>query len=421
MNRWILVLSLALSVLAFAAPSTASAGPNNCLAWDRQFFQPASDRPRIDRLAPDEPFGQLLKAWKADNCMRLNHIQVVGTHNSYHIEPAPQLLALIRLFDPLAALSFEYSHRPLGQQLETLQVRQLELDVFADPNGGLFAVPIGGIPQVGGTEPLPLAGMLAPGLKVLHIQDIDYRTTCRAFLSCLEEIDDWSDANPRHLPILVMIEAKDDPLPLPPALPGIGPIPPAAVPVPFTAAHLDSIDAEIRSVFGADQLMTPDDVRGSHTSLEEAILQDGWPTLNELRGRVFFALDNDTPPKLTDYISGHPALSGRVMFTNSAPGTPEAAFVKLNDPITDFALIQELVAQGYIVRTRADADTVEARTNSTVRRDAALASGAQFVSTDYPEPDTTLVPPTAYFVDIAGPGRCNPVLSPPGCDSGALE
>lgn len=52
---------------------------------------------------------------------------------------------------------------------------------------------------------------------------------------------------------------------------------------------------------------------------------------------------------------------------------------------------------------------------------SALASGAQFVSTDYPEPDPTLLPPTPYFVDIAGAGRCNPVLSPPGCDSAALE
>ena len=48
--------------------------------------------------------------------------------------------------------------------------------------------------------------------------------------------------------------------------------------------------------------------------------------------------------------------------------------------------IAALVRDGYIVRTRADADTFEARTNSTERRDRALGSGAQYVSTDYPEP-----------------------------------
>ena len=46
--------------------------------------------------------------------------------------------------------------------------------------------------------------------------------------------------------------------------------------------------------------------------------------------------------------------------------------------------IPDLVAAGYVVRTRADADTVEARSGDTGPRDAAIASGAQWVSTDYP-------------------------------------
>jgi hypothetical protein len=88
------------------------------------------------------------------------------------------------------------------------------------------------------------------------------------------------------------------------------------------------------------------------------------------------------------------------MFTSSLPGSPEAAFVKLNDPLANGDLISSLVAAGYIVRTRADADTVEARLGLTFRRDAALASGAQFVSTDYPEPDLDVG--TGYVVDLPG-------------------
>ena len=42
--------------------------------------------------------------------------------------------------------------------------------------------------------------------------------------------------------------------------------------------------------------------------------------------------------------------------------------------------------RGYVVRTRADADTREARANDPGRARAALASGAQWVSTDYPAP-----------------------------------
>jgi hypothetical protein len=313
----------------------------------------------------------------------------------------------------------EYTHRPLDEQFGPLGIRQVELDVFADPDGvGLFAVPLGPILVQGFPDPIK-PELLAPGLKVLHIPDIDFETTCLTFVSCLQTIKAWSDANPGHLPLMVLVEANDDPLVLPPGVlpPGL---PPLTVPVPFGAEELDGIDAEIRSVFSDDQLITPDDVRGGRATLEQAVLKDGWPTLNESRGRLLFALDN-TDAKRDLYIAGHPSLEGRVMFTSSPPGSAESAFVKVNEPLGNEAFIRELVAAGYIVRTRADADTVEARFGLTARRDAALASGAQFVSTDYPEPDPDFG--TGYFVAIAGGtnARCNPVLSPPGCDSSALE
>jgi hypothetical protein len=84
-------------------------------------------------------------------------------------------------------------------------------------------------------------------------------------------------------------------------------------------------------------------------------------------------------------------------------------------------VIQNLVASGFIVRTRADADTTEARNDDTTRREAALASGAQFVSTDFPVPSPSFG--TGYFVEIPGgtTARCNPVNGPAGCRSEALE
>src|SRR5439155_10513552 len=120
-----------------------------------------------------------------------------------------------------------------------------------------------------------------------------------------------------------------------------------------------------------------------------------------------------------DYLADHPALAGRVLFTNSDPGDPDGGFVKLNDPMD--ATIPDVVTAGYFVRTRADGDTVEARSGNTTPRDAALASGAQCVSTDYPEPDPRFG--TGYFVAIPGgmPARCNPVNGPAGCRAEALE
>lgn len=401
------LLAAALSVLLFVPSGRAD---QNCLGWDRAGAAPAgdtapaADRPAIDRVDGDQPYGDALHDWLNDGCLRLNHLQVIGTHNSYHVEPQPTLLAAIAAEDPLVAASFEYTHRPLAEQLGALGVRQVELDVFADPDGGLYAVPLG--PLLLGELPTIHPELFAPGLKVLHVQDLDFETRCLTFVICLSQLKAWSDANPAHLPVMVLVEAKDD---------SIGP--PFVTPVPFDAAQLDGIDAEIRSMFSADRLITPDDVRGDRTTLESAVLSDGWPTLQESRGRFLFALDN-TDAKRDQYIAGHPSLQGRVMFTSSTPGDPEAAFVKVNDPVGGHDLIQQLVAAGYLVRTRADADTVEARFNLTARRDAALESGAHFVSTDYPEPDTSFSP---YMVDIPGVARCNPVLAPPDCDSSTLE
>jgi hypothetical protein len=112
-----------------------------------------------------------------------------------------------------------------------------------------------------------------------------------------------------------------------------------------------------------------------------------------------------------------------VLFTASRPGEPSAAFVKENDPKgLKGQRIQQLVRDGYVVRTRADADTEQARTGDTTMRDAALASGAQWVSTDYPTITDNRFG-TPYFAAIPGGtvARCNPVNAPAGCVSSLLE
>ena len=358
-----------------------------------------------------------LANWRADHCTHLNEIQVLGTHNSFKIQPAESLFRLLIQFIGDVALGFEYTHVPLDQQFESQGIRQIELDVFADPDGGLYANPVGpqvvaafGLPP--GPENDPDGLLLQPGHKVLHVQDVDFRSTCLTFVNCLSVLKTWSDANPRHLPIMVLVEVKEDPIPDP----GFG----FVIPLAFGPEGLDRIDEEIRSVFPDWQIITPDDVRGGRDTLEEAVLEDGWPTLARSKGRVLFALDNGGAVRDL-YQSGHPSLSGRVLFTSASPGEPEAAFIKVNDPLPDPALIPDLVAAGYIVRTRADSDTVEARTNDTIRRDIALASGAQYVSTDYPVPNPDFG--TGYRVEIpdGAPARCNPVNAPPGCDSARLE
>ena len=351
-------------------------------------------------------------AYPRDGALRLNQVQVLGSHNSYHVQPRPELFSLLLAFSEPLARSFEYTHLPLEVQFATQGIRQIELDVFADPNGGLYANRAGQRAATGDGAS-GVAALSEPGLKVLHVQDIDFETTCFTLVECLTNVRRWSDANPGHVPLTILIEAKDDPIPDPVNLGFV-------TPLPFDGAQLDTLDAEIRSVFPPEKLITPDDVRGERDTLEQAVLEDGWPTLGESRGKILFALDNGGDKKAA-YTAGHPSLRGRVLFTSAEPGEDEAGFVKLNDPIGDGARIRELVAQGFIVRTRADADTLEARSGDTAMRDAALASGAQFVSTDYPVPNPDFG--TGYFVEIPGgtPARCNPVSAPADCTSLDVE
>jgi hypothetical protein len=74
-----------------------------------------------------------------DDELRLNQIQVLGSHNSYHIRPDPQILTLLGM--GIAQL-LSYDHPALDVQFDTQRVRQIEIDVFADPQGGLYASPV---------------------------------------------------------------------------------------------------------------------------------------------------------------------------------------------------------------------------------------------------------------------------------------
>ena len=337
--------------------------------------------------------------------LRLDQIQVIGTHNSYHAGLTPAVAALLRQKNPKAFDELDYGHPSLTRQLDG-GVRQLELDIYADGQGGRFAHPFGAAMAGRDAAPFDPDGVMRrPGFKVLHLQDIDYVSNCQPFTACLAEIRAWSQAHPGHDPLFILVETKTQP-----PIPGV----PMVAPEPFTADVLDALDAEIRSVFPRDEMILPDDVRGTWPTLREAVRHGNWPTLAAARGKVVFLLDQTNVT--ATYTAGHPSLQGRVLFTNADPAAPDAAFVERNDgPAAEIA---DLVRQGYLVRTRADADTAEGRTGATARRDAALASGAQLVSTDYPAAEPARW--TGYSVALPGGAtlRCNPVTAPAGCREG---
>jgi uncharacterized protein (TIGR03067 family) len=345
---------------------------------------------------------------------RLNQMQVIGTHNSYHVAPAPAILEAIAGTSRRQAEGLDYSHPPFAEQFSRQGIRQIELDIFADPKGGLYAEPaLRKTVRTRGKDPGPDPNadgqLLKHGMKLLHVQDADFISRAATFVEALKQVKAWSRSNPRHVPILILVEVKDG------AIFGLPTQPPK-----FGRAELDAVDAEILSVFDRSEILTPDRVRGPAATLPEAIHSRGWPALEAVRGLVMFALDNEGAIR-DRYIEGHPALKDRLMFvTASSPAAPEAAWFKVNDPIKDFDRIRKLVGDGFLVRTRADADTRQSRTNDTTQRDKALASGAQFVSTDYPEPDRRF---SDYRVGLPGGvvARPNPVSGDPAWGNVDME
>ena len=145
------------------------------------------------------------RAWDS---LPLTALQTVGTHNSYKQAIPPAELAALLAQNP-EVMALDYSHPPLSDQLDA-GMRNLEIDIVHDPEGGRYATPLMPAMMAGqdGSAPYDATGMDAPGFKVLHIPDIDVRTSCPTLIACMSELRDWSLAHPDHAPIMVMFNAK---------------------------------------------------------------------------------------------------------------------------------------------------------------------------------------------------------------------
>jgi hypothetical protein len=306
--------------------------------------------------------------------LKINQIQVIGSHNSYRHNIEPDLYNFIQAKDTSRSLKgLQYTHISITEQLNK-GLRQLEIDIFADAKGGKYAHPKG-LDIVKPQEAYDPDGLMKkPGFKVFHMPDIDFKTSCYTFEICLQELKKWSDANPDHVPVFITLEPKDGDANF------FG-----TKPEDFTAEVFDEVDKVIRKELGKDKLITPDMVRGKYKTLEEAVLNNNWPTLKKAKGKFLFILDNNGA-KRDLYALNHPSLKGRTIFINAEPGNPEAATIFRNNP--EDKTIADLVKKGYIIRTRADADTKEARANDYTHFNAAKKSGAQIITTDYYLPST---------------------------------
>src|SRR5688572_19637300 len=130
--------------------------------------------------------------------LAINHIQVIGSHNSYKQEIERPVMEFILAQDS-NAVSLDYAHLPIKDQLD-LGLRGLEIDVLHDPQGGRYKDPLALRKlKEKGVQTLPYdtsSELSRGGLKVLHVSDIDFRSHCLLFKNCLSEVKQWSDLNP---------------------------------------------------------------------------------------------------------------------------------------------------------------------------------------------------------------------------------
>lgn len=332
--------------------------------------------------------------------LRLDQVQYVETHNSYHLAPDPAMLLYLLSSGysdgpdwpgKRLARATAYSNLPLTTQLE-LGIRAFELDVHDDPAGGRFAKPE--IFRELAARRLPAAApwdpqgrMREPGFKTLHKSAYDPRSTCPLFEDCLREIAAWSARHRDHMPILVMIETKG-------GTPGTD----------CKGLCRDGwlrLEGEISRVFAPDAIVRPAETAA------------GWPTIDVARGKVMFLLlDEDDAAESYREAARGGGLS--ILFAGERPGkgrslkTDRGRWAILPNP--EDARIAVAQRVGMLSYTRADADTEEARSGDTRRRDAAMARGATIVSTDYPFPDRRLSNYSVRFGE-GGYVRCNPVTA----------
>jgi hypothetical protein len=343
-----------------------------------------------------------------DAHLKVNDLLTVGTHNSYKRAIPPADYRLIAAINPKGAQELDYAHKSLTAQLDS-GAREIEIDVVYDPQGGRYAHPLIAQKTQTRLDPAWVAAMQQPGFKVMHVPDVDFRSSCITFRACLGIVRDWSRAHPRHAPIMILINAKDGK-----TVPGGTPL------LDYDEAAYDALDKEVRAVLPPAQLLTPDDVQGHYPTLREAVLANNWPTLAKARGRIMFALD-ESPAKVAVYRGQRHSLEGRVMFINTDEQSPAAAYLTLNHPVEQAQRIAEDVKAGFLVRTRADDNTWQARGNDVAHRDLALHSGAQAVSTDYLWPDPRFAGGFAVGLPDHAASLCNPLRMATRCSGIPVE
>ena len=294
--------------------------------------------------------------------VKFNEVSFIATHNSYQTAGTP---AMKSLYEGLSKLTFGLVYKDYGRftndfitdQLE-LGIRSLEIDLEVNI-------------QDGKTQ-----------FICCHSPVLDMGSTCYDMALAMKEIKLWSDNNPGHLPITIIIEPKKFYCPMDNL-------------TPFSLKYAREFDAFLKESLG-DMLMTPADMLGDYASFADMRAADGWPTLKETTGKVMVLLHDTTVSGA--YIRQDEAIRTQAMFPMvrySGVDKPYASFVLLNKVSDAIKYSEEVVKEKKcVVRTRVD--SISDRQEDTLG--TILQSGVQILSTDHPLKKDKIQ--TGYYVSF---------------------
>lgn len=283
-----------------------------------------------------------------DGGLKFNELRYIATHNSYQTEAVDEYK---KIFKNLSELTFGLISEKSGEFVSPTVTEQL--------NNGIYSLEID-------VETFDRDGEIS--FTCMHSPTLDMTTSCYDFSLLLKEISMWSDNNPNHLPITIIIEPKSLFIPLEDMK-------------FFNLDYAMAFDEALRAGLG-DKLFTPADMLRDYESFGAMRAADDWCEVKDMLGKVLILLhDCNVTEK---YIKTDPTLKSQAMFPMLREEDTDrdcASFLLINDPDEAFELSEEIIKNGkFVVRTRADQFTSVSQEN----REFALASGAQIVSTDYP-------------------------------------
>lgn len=280
--------------------------------------------------------------------IKFNEMSFLATHNSYQTTATDETK---KLYGSLSDLTFgiyddsaiEFESETLTQQLNC-GLRSFEIDIETFDRDGEIS------------------------FTCMHSPYFEMSTSCYDFSLMLKEIALWSDNNPDHLPITIIIEPKKNFIPLKDMK-------------YFSLDYALALDETLRDGLG-EKLFTPADMLRDYESFGEMRSADDWCKVKDMLGKVVVLLHECGVTE--DYIAVDSSIKTQAMFPMLREEDVErdcTSFILCNDPEELLEIKDDVIGEKKImVRTRSD----KFGQITDKRREDAFASGANIISTDYP-------------------------------------